>query len=326
MRGSVFLLAGSILAAPSMLAAQTAYDDCAAALTPPANTAENIRVCNAALDGADIFHPVAGILTSGGNQVLGSVRTLGGFPHFTIAARVNAAELVTPDLDYDGTDPTVGKGDKLFAPAPVIEAAVGVLPGFGPSGMFSVDVLASATLLPTTAVEGLEVDKDATKIGDIALGLGFGARVGVIRGGGPIPSVTVSAMRRTIPRISYGDLAGGDQYAFSVDLKATNLRAIAGYQLALLSVGVGLGYDKYTTDAVITFQDQTAAQSFTINHDLDNSRTLAFLTAGLDLPIIKIGADLGYQLGKDKNYRTDFDGIDPTENRLFASGGIRFSF
>lgn len=170
------------------------------------------------------------------------------------------------------------------------------------------------------------MDKDATKIGEIALGLGYGARVGVIRGRGFIPSVTVSAMKRSIPRITYGDVAGGDQYAYSVDLDATNLRAVAGYRLALLNVGVGVGYDKYTSEAIITFEDQLLAAPITVRHDLENSRNLAFLTASLDMPVVKIGAELGYQLGKDETYKTDFQGIDPSANRLFGSAGIRFSF
>lgn len=323
MRRSLLVLAAS-LASPLVLAAQTPYPECNQPLIIASQ--QNINICNAAIDGAEIFHPVAGMLVSGGNPVLGSVRTFGGFPHFALTARVNATQLVTPDLNYDGVGGTVGKSDELFAPAPVIEAAVGVLPGFGPNGFLSLDLLGSAQLLPTKQVDGLSVDKDATKIGEIALGLGIGARVGVLRGGGPIPTVTVSAMKRSIPRITYGDVPGGDQYAFSVDLDATNIRAVAGYKLALFSVGAGVGYDKYSSDARITFQDQLLPAPITVRYDLDNSRTLAFLTAGLDLAVVSIGAEVGYQLGKDETYKTNFQGIDPTENRLFASGGIRFSF
>ena len=323
MRRSVMFLAAA-LAAPLSLTAQTPYSACNQPLITASQ--QNINICNAAIDGAEIFHPVAGILVSGGNPVLGSVGTLGGLPHFAITARGNATQLVTPDLDYDGTGTTVPRSDKLFAPAPVIEAAVGIIRGLGPSGFLSIDLLGSASLLPTSQIDGLSVDKDATKIGEIALGLGYGARVGVIRGRGFIPSVTVSAMKRSIPRITYGDVAGGDQYAYSVDLDATNLRAVAGYRLALLNVGVGVGYDKYTSEAIITFEDQLLAAPITVRHDLENSRNLAFLTASLDLPVVKIGAELGYQLGKDETYKTDFQGIDPSANRLFGSAGIRFSF
>jgi hypothetical protein len=40
--------------------------------------AEAGRVCNAAVDGARAFHPIVGLLTSGGNPVLGRAGSLGG--------------------------------------------------------------------------------------------------------------------------------------------------------------------------------------------------------------------------------------------------------
>ncbi len=323
MRRSTVLLTVVLLALPSLTAAQAAYDECS---DPLIIGQQNINLCNAAIDGAEVFHPVAGLLVSGGNPVLGGIGTLGGFPHFALTLRVNATRLRTPDLSYDGTGTTVPKGDVIFAPAPLVEAAVGVLPGFGPAGLFSVDVLGSAQLLPTGVVDNLTVDKNARKVGSIALGLGFGARVGVIKGRAIIPSVSVSGMYRSIPRITFGDPTGSDNYSFSTNLNATNLRAVAGYKLALLAVGAGLGWDKYTGDARIEFDNQTALGTLSTRRNLDNTRTMAFLTAALDLPIIKIGAEIGYQLGKDRNLRTTFAGNNPGDNRLFAGGGIRFTF
>jgi hypothetical protein len=309
---------------PGLVNGQTPYAECN---DPLIIGQQNINVCNAALDGAEIFHPVAGLLVSGGNPVLGGIGTLGGFPHFALTLRVNATQLKTPDLNYDGTGTTVGAGDEIFAPAPLVEAAVGILPGFGPAGFLSLDVLASAQLLPTNAVDNLTVDENARSIGDIALGLGFGARVGVLKGRAIIPAVTVSAMYRSIPRITFGDVSGGDNYSFSTNLSATNLRAVAGYKLALLAVGAGLGWDKYTSDARIAFQDQAVpTATLRVERDLDNTRAMAFLTAALDLPILNIGAEVGYQFGKDENLKTDFSGNDPGDNRLFAGAGVRFTF
>jgi len=314
-----------VLAGGSVLAAQTPYSECNQPLITASQ--QNINVCNAALDGAEVFHPVAGLLVSGGNPVLGGIGTLGGFGHFALTARVNATELKTPDLNYDGTGTTVGRDSKIFAPAPLVEAAVGVYGGFGPMHFLAIDALGSAQLLPTNQIDNLSVDKNARKIGSVALGLGYGARIGVIKGKAIVPSVSVSVMRRDIPRITFGDVTQGDNYSFSTDLHATNLRAVAGYRLALLAVGAGLGWDKYTSDARIDFQDQTVpGTTFNVKRSLDNSRTMAFLTAALDLPIVKIGAEVGYQFGKDQNLKTTFTGNDPSKSRLFAGGGIRFSF
>jgi hypothetical protein len=316
----------ALVAAPVALSAQsTPYPECNQAAI--VLDQQNINVCNAAVDGAQVFHPVAGLLVSGGNPVLGSVSGLGGFGHFSLTARVNATRLRTPDLNYDGSGgTTVAQADQLIAPAPLVEAAIGVFKGV--NGFLSIDALGSAQLIPTNAVDNLSVDKDARKIGDIALGLGYGVRIGALPGRAIIPSVVVSVMRRDIPRITYGDVStGGDNYSYSLDLHATNLRAVAGYKLALFNVGAGLGWDKYTGDARVSFEDQAIpGTTLRVKTDLDNTRTMAFLTAGLDLPVVRIGAELGYQFGKDQNLKTTFSGNDPSKSRLFAGGGLALSF
>lgn len=323
MRRAVAVLPAILLLAPAAIQAQTPYRQCDQPLIVADQN--NINLCNAAIDGADIFHPVAGLLVSGGNPVLGSVRMLGGLGHFSLTLRANATKIRTPDLDYDGTGATVAEDEDLIAPAPLVEAALGLYKGM--NGLLAIDVLGSAQLLPTDQIDNLTVDDDARKIGDIALGLGYGARVGVFPGRAIIPSVTVSVMRRDIPRITVGDLDDGDTYSYGVDLQATNLRAVAGYNLGLLAIGAGLGWDKYTGTARIAFTDQLIpGQTLRVRKDLDNSRSMAFLTGAFDFPVIKIGFEAGYQLGKDQDYKTTFEGNDASESRLFAGGGLRFEF
>lgn len=319
------VVAAALLLGTLPLVAQN--PECSTYNSPP-YTSSDYNICNAAIDGTQVFHPIAGLLVSGGNPVLGGIGTLGGFGHFSFTARVNATQLRTPDLNYDGTGTTVAQDTKIFAPAPLVEGALGIFKGVN-GGFLSVDALGSAQLLPTKAVDNLTVDKDARKIGSIALGLGYGVRVGVLPGRAIIPAVTVSVMRRDIPRITYGDVtSGGDNYSYSLDLHATNLRAVAGYHLAVFNVGAGIGWDKYTGTADIGFVPNGGVlPSQTITGiKLDNTRTMAFLTAALDLPVFKIGAEAGYQFGKDQNLSTTFDGNDPKEKRLFAGAGIRLAF
>ncbi len=321
---SVVVAAGLLLGILP-LAAQN--PECSTYNSPP-YTSSDYNICNAAIDGTQVFHPIAGLLVSGGNPVLGGIGTLGGFGHFSFTARVNATQLRTPDLNYDGTGTTVAQDTKIFAPAPLVEGALGIFKGVN-GGFLSVDALGSAQLLPTKAVDNLTVDKDARKIGSIALGLGYGVRVGVLPGRAIIPAVTVSVMRRDIPRITYGDVTtGGDNYSYSLDLHATNLRAVAGYHLAVFNIGAGIGWDKYTGTADIGFVPNGGVlPAQTINGiKLDNTRTMAFLTAALDLPVFKLGAEAGYQFGKDQNLSTTFDGNDPKDKRLFAGAGIRLAF
>lgn len=285
------------------------------------------NVCNAAIDGTKLFHPVAGLLISGGNPVIGTAQSLGGFPQLVVTARVNAVKVQLPDLNYDGSSSTVPLEDDAFVPAPLVEAGLGIWKGM-PGGLLSIDALGSAQLLPTNQVDNLTVDPDARKIGSVALGLGYGARVGILKGSFPVPALSVSIMKRTIPQVQYGDLSDASQdYQYAVDLQATNIRLVASTKVVFINLAAGLGWDKYVGDATIAFRDPlTSLPQPPINIELDNSRTMLFANAMLDFPVIKIAGEIGYQGGKDQNLTTDFDGFDDTKGRVFGGVGIRIGF
>jgi hypothetical protein len=285
------------------------------------------NVCNAAIDGTRLFHPIAGLLVSGGNPVIGTAQTLGGLPHFFISARVNAVNVQPPDLNYDGSSSTVSTDDNMIFPAPLVEGGLGLWKGLN-RGLLSIDALGSAQLLPVNKIDNLSVDPDARKIGDVALGLGYGARIGIIRGNFPLPSVSVSVMRRSIPEIQYGDITDASQdYQYAVDLDATNIRAVASMRLLILNLAAGLGWDRYTGGATIIFRDPlTNLPQPPINLKLTNSRTMVFADAVIDLPVFKIAGEIGYQAGKDQHLSTDFDGIDTNKGHLFAGAGVRLTF
>src|SRR2546427_1125852 len=139
--------------------------------------------CNTAVDAIRAFHPLAGMIVSGGNPVLGTSGSLGGIGHLTITARVNAikASLPNPDSASQSQVPSSFHG---AIPAPIVEAALGLLRGRG--GFLSVDALGSAVLLPTSGVSGLSVDSNAAHIGGGAPRLRYRARAG--GPGGPLPN------------------------------------------------------------------------------------------------------------------------------------------
>src|SRR5947208_14599255 len=170
MRHIVSLLA--IMLGASSLAAQ---GDPQCALPDPNATA----ACNTAVDAMRAFHPLAGMIVSGGNPGLGTSGSLGGIGHLTITARVNAikASLPNPDSASQSRVPSSFHG---AIPAPLVEAALGLVRGRG--GFLSVDALGSAVVLPTSRVSGLSVDSNAAHIGGAALGIGYGARVGILGG------------------------------------------------------------------------------------------------------------------------------------------------
>src|SRR5438876_10725060 len=173
--------------------------------------------CNTAVDAVRAFYPLAGMIISGGNPVLGTAGTLGGLGHVTFTARVNAIKAALPDPTAANQSPVPSSFDGAV-PAPTVEGALGLLKGVG-GGLLSVDLLGSALILPT-GIQNLTVDSNAAHISDAALGLGLGARLGVLNGSFPIPSVSVSWMHRTVPRLRYGTLGTapgtGDDFEFTM--------------------------------------------------------------------------------------------------------------
>lgn len=288
---------------------------------PYAAVVQTGRVCNAAVDGARAFHPIVGLLTSGGNPVLGRAGSLGGPARFAITARVNGTNVVLPDLDYDGSTGVVAKADEIFFPSPLAEAAAGLIGG---RGLVGLDLLGSAQLLPTGVVDGLEVDPDATNIGSVALGFGFSARLSLFENAGPLPGVSVSVTRRSVPRVQYGDLGAGDGYSFAADVQAWNLRAVAGKRFSMLALAVGLGHDCYDGHASIRFREPITSAIGAVELDLATSRTMGFVNLGLDFRYVRLVGEAGYQLGKDQDIGTVFQDFDPAGGRFFAAAGVQF--
>ncbi len=311
----VGLLLGVLFAAP----AASQSPSCAAYAGPTG------RACQAAVDGTRAFHPIYGLIVSGGNPVLGDGSPLGGLGHVSVTARANGARVVLPALDYDGSTGTVPTGDKTFVPAPVVEVAAGVYGGSG-TGLLAIDVLGSAQLLPTSQLDNLTIQKGTNRVGSVALGFGYGLRVGILRELGPLPGVSVSVMRRDVPRITYGDIAGGGDYEYDTDLHATNLRVVASKQLLVFGVAAGLGWDRYTGNAGFRFRDpDTGLAQARVPLDLKTSRTMAFLDTGFNLSVVHLVGEIGYQFGRDQKLTTSFEDFDTTKGRFFGGLGLRFA-
>ena len=115
---AAYLLAGLFLLA--VVSSASAQTECAGYVSNAQ------RVCAAAVDGTRAFHPIVGVLVSGGNPTIGTAGTLGGLGHASLTLRANAVELVLPDLSYNGSSSTVPAGSKLFAPAPLVEGSLGL--------------------------------------------------------------------------------------------------------------------------------------------------------------------------------------------------------
>jgi hypothetical protein len=302
-----------------------------AAQDPQCNTAfpDATNACNAAVDAIKAFHPLAGMIVSGGNPVLGTSGALGGAGHLFVTPRVNVIKAALPDA-VAANQSSVPSRFKGAVPAPVVEAGLGLFKGTS-KGLLAVDALGSAVLLPTGVVSDLSVDPDAPRVGSVALGIGYGVRVGVLQGSFPVPSLSVSWMHRTLPRLQYGTLGPafgtGDDFEFDMNLRADNYRLVAGWKLAVIDLAAGLGIDHYTGDAHITFHDGATPTSVrTVAIKPNNTRQVLFVNGGLGLGPAKLVAELGFQTGKDQKLSTNFSVIDPTAGHVFGGVGFRFGF
>ena len=298
---------------------------CNVALSPDATAA-----CNAAVDAVRAFYPLAGVIVNGGNPVLGTAGALGGFGHLAITVRANAVKASLPDPSAASQRPVPSSFDGAV-PAPMVEGAVGLLRGMG-GGLLAVDVLGSALIIPTR-IHDLTVSSNATRVSDAALGIGYGLRVGLLRGAFPVPALSVSWMHRTVPGLRYGTLGPvfgqGDQFEFALDLKADSYRAVAGWKFPLLDVAAGIGVDRYASeDTNIRFHDDpfnpTSTRTVVINPS--NTRAVVFVDGGFSLAAVNLVGEIGLQAGQDQTYLTRFSDFDPKAAHVFGGIGIRFGF
>ena len=277
--------------------------------------------CNAAIDFARAYHPLAGLAVVGGNPVLGSGAATGKTGSFSVTLRANGFRLSVPDLSNVSAAGAVPEDSDIFVPAPVIEGNVGVFSGFD-SGLLALDLLLAAQLVPNEDLaDEIRVDPDAARVGPVSLGLGFGARIGLLEERDLIPAVAMSVMRRTVPRVGYGDLSAGDEVAADVDLHAATLRVTAGKRIARLTVAAGFGWSRYTGDAVAAYEAGAGSRSIAL--ELQQTRAMYFLDAGLELGLARIVGEIGYQRGGDQQLGTTFAGYDDASGTTFYSIGLR---
>jgi hypothetical protein len=284
------------------------------------------NICNAAVDAASLFTPVAGVLITAGNPFLGATGGLGGLGHLDLTVRANATEVVIPDFSYNGLGTTVQAQQKLFAPAPLVEGALGIFRGVG-HGQFAVDLLGSAQLLPTKLIDDVHIDVNANHVGSIALGFGVGGRLTVLPERRGVPGITVSVMHRALPRIGVGDVLEGDHFSYITALGATEYRATAATRIGALRLGAGGGWNHYSTDAEIIFTDPaTGEEQPPIDLSIHDTRAIGYVDGGIAVGLFYLIGEAGAQRGKDLGLVTTFADNDPTETRLFASVGFRFGF
>lgn len=273
-------MSGAPLAAQNGLAEQ-----CAASST----------ICSRLAEGAEITQVRTGIAFSGGNPVMGAASTLGlrlgTLPRLSVSARMTGAQLEFDEIQ------TGGGGASSFPRSLNVDVAIGVFSGLSllptVGGFGSIDLLASYGKLTLSDDEGF-TEREPTS-------WAAGARIGILRESFTAPGIAVSGMYRKVGDVQLGSEIGpadGPGTYFAVaDTRVLSGRATIGKRILFLGAVAGIGYDKYTSDALI--QNETA---FTLREEsFSNSRTTAFANVSWTMLILHIVGEGGVQRGGEEN-------------------------
>lgn len=334
------VLASAVLAAPA--AAQQANPD---AQCPPGTTNSfgvpdqqraTQDACQKAIDLFRYMAPQLGTALAGGAPTLGQGGPTGGIGHFSLGVRVNAVfgdlpQIQDVPVSVQGAQRSTYPLEKQIIPMPTADLALGLFGGL-PLGITSVgglDLLVSATYLPEFEADNVKVEVDGSSIK-----LGFGARLGLLEESLLVPGVSVSYLRRDLPKIHMTARAQSDSLQVrDLDIRTTSWRVMASKSFFMFGAAAGFGKDRYESSTAISARvaarsvpPTPAVTAGPVDIEQKLSRTTMFLDLSMNLPFFKIVGEIGQVSGGDVETYNQFDGSKADDSRTYGSIGIRFGF
>lgn len=331
------------LVAAQAAEAQTACPAGAGNATTVAQAQANAKasVCQMAHDIFQLMGPQLGAGLVGGNPLIGSGGTLGGFPHLAVAIRGTVFNGDLPDFDgsYDPSFASSPSRRTLTTKSqivglPGVDAALGIFKGIplGVTNVGGVDLLANAVYVP----EVTSNDAGVTVTPATNLKIGYGVRVGLLQESILVPGVSVSWVKRDVPTTTIvGTSADLDVRLQDLSVKSTAIRAVASKSFLVFGLAVGAGQDTYDQQVLasgtakgLSFGGVSAGDVTTDTYTFTQSltRTNIFANLSLNLPIIKLVGEVGQVSGGDIATYNTFTGGDPAKSRTYGSAGIRIQF
>ena len=232
---------GIALLVPHVLLAQTPPP--AVAPHPcDARSGPTKSVCRAGYDALASVIPVASLGASGGNPSIGSAAGGRGFGDISITLRATYLRTVLPSTAFDGTTDTVPAARRLPVAVPSVEIRFGLLRKALPVGAATVDFLGSMIGVPKSATDYIRYSSDIRSLQGLALGFGYGIRIGVAPKG-PMPTVSLNVGRHDFPKFTVGDIGAGSQFAYTVAVSAINARLMVGRRFSGFEFTAGAGAD-----------------------------------------------------------------------------------
>jgi hypothetical protein len=293
-------------------------------------TLEGGDACQKVIDIFTYMNPQLGMLITGGNATLGQGGVLGGFGRFLIGGRINVLRASIPDLGSVGVANGPAQMDTYRTesrtiPMPIVDGAFGVFRGFPLGGLHvgGLDVLVSMSYMPE--VERSDI---AIEVPGSSFRFGWGVRVGLIEETILLPAVSVTFIRRDLPRLTMHARVDDDTVSMqNLEIRPTAWRIVASKSLRQFTVGGGIGQDRYDTRAQLTYVVRDGAAVSRPDapfpwHD-DPTRLNMFVDLSVHLSRVRLMGELGRVSGG--NIRT-YNRFVPRADapRTYGTLGFRF--
>lgn len=318
---------GLLVITSSVASAQASLD--------PQCASKDIRVQDACQQTVDLFQymaPQLGIAVTGGNATLAQGGALGGLPHFTVGVRANLLAGHVPDLQTpDPSGPQQRANYRVssqFLGLPAVDASIGLFGGLplALTNVGGVDLLLSASYVPKVEADQVSVEPDTP------LKIGYGVRIGLLQESLVVPGVSVTFLKRDLPKTSILGGIGSDSLKVTdLDLKTTAWRVVASKSLILFGIAAGVGQDTYDASTIIeAVVSRTLPLPFTVttgplSMKQKVTRTNYFADLSLNLFLAKLVGEVGMVSGGDIATYNTF-GTAADASRLYGSVGLRIGF
>lgn len=288
--------------------------------------------CQKAIDLFQFIAPQLGATIVGGNAVLGEHSSLRGLGHFSLGVKANAIESRLPRVDehtpaLTGATASAYAVDNQWIAAPVLDAAIGLFRGIPFAGTYAlgVDALVNVAYIPSLDEDNLEIE-----VPDGSLKFGFGGRLGLLAETFVTPGISVTWLQRDLPSVDLQGRANGDDLNVrDVQVSTTAWRVVAGKNLSFLGVAVGGGQDRYDTRAraqVTINRVSPSVTSSVVSTRQELTRTNLFANASVNLPALRLVAEIGRATGGTLRTYNSFVGEAADDPRSYASLGLRVTW
>jgi hypothetical protein len=254
-----------------------------------------------------------------GSEVAGTASNLGtrvgGGPRIALSLRAGVADVGV----VDPNDPVGTTGAGFLVPALHAGITLGlfdgvrIMPTVG--GFLSTDVFAGVTTMFLPTSEGFAGSERAYSVG---------VRIGIFREGFTIPGLSVSAARRFVGTVDFGDTSVGGASSSRVAPSVTAYRATIGKDLHAVEVMAGVGREEISGDATIAAQDGLGGYARATGN-VGGTRWLYFGSAAMTFSIVlTIAVEAGWAGGFDSvpGYAGDYD---PTSGTPFGALSFRLT-